>query len=97
LRICPTSWLSPRLMMTNHHVLGDAAVASRSLAEFGYELTYDGQPSPTTQFRFEPDTFFVANKELDYAVVAVNPAGANGKALGEFGYNLLSEATQDVR
>ena len=83
--------VSPRLLITNNHVLGNEAVARRSIAEFGYELAYDGRPLPTTSFQFDPDTFFLADRELDYAVVAVRTTASNGRSLSDFGYNLLSD------
>jgi V8-like Glu-specific endopeptidase len=83
--------VSPRLLMTNNHVLGDKDVARRSLAEFGYELAYDGQALPTASFRFDPDTFFFTDRDLDYAVIAVQASASTGKNLADFSYNLLSE------
>lgn len=82
---------SPRLLITNHHVLGDASTANRSLAEFDYERRADGAIVPTTTFRLQPETFFYADRELDYAVVAVQTASTVGRPLGDFGYNRLSE------
>jgi endonuclease G, mitochondrial len=83
--------VSPQLMITNHHVLGDASTARRSLAEFDYQRRADGTFAPTTTFSFEPQTFFYADQELDYAVVAVQTASTGGRPLADFGYNLLSE------
>ena len=83
--------VSPQLMITNNHVLGDAGTARRSIAEFDYNRRADGTFSPTTTFGFEPQTFFYTDQSLDYTVVAVqtNSSGA-GRPLGDFGYNLLS-------
>jgi endonuclease G, mitochondrial len=47
--------------------------------------------STSTVFTFEPHVLFYANQELDYAVVAVRGTSNNGRALADFGYNLLSE------
>jgi V8-like Glu-specific endopeptidase len=83
--------VSPRLMITNNHVLGEPGVAERSIAEFGYELAYDGSALPTTAFRFDPSTFFYTDRDLDYAVVAVQTTASDGKPLAQFDYNLLSD------
>jgi V8-like Glu-specific endopeptidase len=83
--------VSPQLMITNHHVLGNAATARSSLTEFDYQRRGDGTLSTSTVFTFEPHVFFYANQELDYAVVAVRGTSNNGRVLADFGYNLLSE------
>ena len=58
-------------MITTHHVLGTATAASSSLAEFDYQRRNDGTQLATTSFSFEPHVFFYADRDLDYAVVAV--------------------------
>jgi len=83
--------VSPRLMITNHHVLGNDAMARNSLAEFDYQRRADGTLVPSTVFSFEPQLFFYANQDLDYAVAAVRGTSTNGRPLADFGYNLLSE------
>jgi V8-like Glu-specific endopeptidase len=84
--------ISPRLLMTNHHVLGDRTVARTSLAEFDYQFGLAGALLPTTTFALDPDTFHCADQHLDYAVVAVKPAATNGRPLCDFGWNPLIEA-----
>ncbi|MEA2665955.1 MAG: hypothetical protein QOI11_2899 [Candidatus Eremiobacteraeota bacterium] len=81
--------ISPRLLMTNHHVLGDPSVASRSLVQFDYELDARGVEAPSATFRTLPGVFHLASKELDYAVVAVEPEAADGTPLSRFGWNRL--------
>jgi V8-like Glu-specific endopeptidase len=83
--------ISPRLLITNHHVLGDAATARSSIAEFNYQRLVDGTLAVSKSFQFDPAVFFYADRDLDYAVVAVRETSDNGGALSEFGYNLLSE------
>jgi V8-like Glu-specific endopeptidase len=83
--------VSPQLLITNHHVLGDAATARSSLAEFDYQRRTDGTLIQSTTFTLEPNVFFYANQDLDYAVVAVKVRSDNGRSLADFGYNLLSE------
>ena len=83
--------ISPRLLMTNHHVLGDRALTRTSLVEFDYQLGIGGELLPTSVFALDPDTFHLADQHLDYAVVAVQPVATNGRRLREFGWNLLIE------
>ncbi|HSC92968.1 MAG TPA: S8 family serine peptidase [Gaiellaceae bacterium] len=83
------SLVSPRLLLTNHHVLADAEVARRSGAEFDFQDGVDGQPLQATMFGLDPEAFFVADRERDFALVAV---AAGEDALARFGVNPLIEA-----
>jgi V8-like Glu-specific endopeptidase len=84
--------VSPRLFITNHHVLGDVALARASVVEFDYQLGIDGEPRPTSTFAIDPTTFHLADRQLDYAVVAIHPSAAgDGRSLGEFGFNSMIE------
>lgn len=83
--------VSPRLLMTNQHVLTDIGVARRSGAEFDYQRRANGSLVASTTFELDPATFFYVDRELDYAVVAVRTESTGGRRLEEFGYNLLSE------
>jgi V8-like Glu-specific endopeptidase len=83
--------ISPQLLITNHHVLPDSSVAGRSCVEFDYQLSMSGSPCPTCTFGFDPGTFYYADKNLDYAVVAVAPKGTDDRALASFGWNALIE------
>ncbi|MFE1299368.1 trypsin-like serine peptidase [Streptomyces sp. NPDC058731] len=82
--------VSPRLLMTNHHVLPDAETARQCFVEFDAQVTVDNTPQPATRLEFDPDGFFVADQRLDYALVLV-AAGPDGRPPGEtFGWNRLS-------
>jgi V8-like Glu-specific endopeptidase len=83
--------VSPRLLMTNHHVLGHRSVARTSFVEFDYQVGLNGAVLPTTNFAFDPDEFFFADEDLDYAVVAVRSTGTEGRSLSGFGWNPLIE------
>ncbi|HXV33606.1 MAG TPA: serine protease [Gaiellaceae bacterium] len=83
------SLVSPRLLLTNHHVLESADVARLSAAEFNYQDGIDGQPLQPQLLTFDPDTFFLADPERDFALVAI----AGGEQAAEtFGFNRLIEA-----
>ncbi len=83
------SLVSPRLLLTNHHVLPDAATAKYSVVEFNYQDDVDGKPLRSEQFGFDPGTFFVADKARDFALVAI---AASDEELAEFGFNPLIPA-----
>ena len=83
------SLVSPRLVLTNHHVLPDRDVAAASAIEFNYQDDIQGHELEPQVFAFDPDTFFLADEERDFALVALKaPPGA----LDQFGSNPLIEA-----
>ncbi|MFJ7292181.1 trypsin-like serine peptidase [Streptomyces collinus] len=82
--------VSPRLMMTNHHVLPDESLARRCFAEFNAQVTADNLPDTVVRMELDPGTFFAADRRLDFALVAVAPT-LDGPPPGEiFGWNRLS-------
>ena len=83
--------VSPRLLLTNHHVFQDAAVARTSLIEFDYQLGMNGAFLPTTTFSFEPNVFFFADQHFDFALVAVQRTSTAGSQLATYGWNSLIE------
>ncbi|CAN7191699.1 DNA/RNA non-specific endonuclease [Variovorax sp. LjRoot84] len=86
------SLVSPRLLMTNHHVLTDAQSARFSEAEFDFEKGEDGRPLPVSTFALLPELFFHADPELDFSLVAVAERSEDGKTpLSQFGFNRLSQ------
>jgi endonuclease G len=86
--------VSPRLLMTNHHVLEDAATARFSHVEFDFQNDLDGRPRATHVFDLLPDELFLTDVALDVAVVAVSPrsreTGADQRDLAAYGFNRLS-------
>jgi endonuclease G len=81
--------VSPRLLLTNHHVLPDAGTAAASGIEFNFEDGIDGQPLQPKLFAFDPGAFFLADEELDFALVAVQGSPAD---LAPFGFNRMISA-----
>ncbi|MDY3553809.1 DNA/RNA non-specific endonuclease [Gemmata sp. JC717] len=77
--------VSPRLLLTNHHVLESRADAARSEVEFNYQRDRLGAALPVARFRLEPGAFFLNDKDLDFALVAVAETSA-GRGLREFGW-----------
>lgn len=73
--------VSPRLMMTNNHVLADAGSASSARAQFDYVASSDGSEPNTVDFEFEPKVFFKTNRILDYTLIAVADRSETGERL----------------
>jgi endonuclease G len=91
--------VSPRLLITNCHVLKDKALAAFSEVEFNYEYDSSGRVKPYSVFRFEPEALFTVSPpdELDYALIAVCEMDIDGKsALGDFGFMPLIEDAYKV-
>lgn len=86
--------ISPRLFITNQHVLPNAKAALGATITFDHELDEMGRPRPVTSFTLDPGTFalFSNEVELDYAVIAVGSRVSGPGTLDEFGYCALSNA-----
>jgi hypothetical protein len=81
--------VSPRLMLTNHHVLPEIETARSAKIEFNYQLNVDKNLLASEIFSLDPDTFYFSNQDLDFALVAVFPETRDGKLLSAYGYNKL--------
>ena len=81
--------VSPRLLMTNNHVLENSSVASNSIIQFNYYETSPGNTTRPIVFTLEPTVFFKTDEELDFTLVAVNPANSDGFIVKDLGWNPL--------
>jgi V8-like Glu-specific endopeptidase len=63
--------VSSRLLLTNHHVLPSAAQAKRSVVEFNYQENASGEMQSSEVVELQPETLFLADADLDYALIAV--------------------------
>ena len=73
---CGTGFLvSPWLMMTNHHVLENEAVAAGATVTFRYEEDDNDELQGTIRLNLQPERCFVTSPvdELDLTLVAVEP------------------------
>ena len=70
--------IAPNVLITNNHVLPDLSTATRSTAEFQYELDIDGAPLQPAVYGFEPDKLFFTSEALDFSVVAVTRSPIDG-------------------
>lgn len=64
--------VTPRLLLTNHHVLPDIAAAQSSTAEFGFQQDRWGNVAAPRRYSLDPATLFLNDKLLDFALVAVD-------------------------
>jgi len=73
---------SPWLLVTNNHVLPDAATAAGTEVTFRYEEDTRGRTTRAVKTRLDPDRCFLTSDQdvLDYTAVAVQ--AVNGKAPG---------------
>jgi endonuclease G, mitochondrial len=80
------SLVAPGVLLTNHHVLPDAEMARESTIEFDFEDGPDGQARQSHRVPLAPERLFVADEELDFALVAVD---AGSETLAKYGCNPL--------
>lgn len=86
--------ISPRLLVTNNHVIPSAKAASKFWIEFDYELDLERRPRPVTRFELSPADFFLTDDrdDLDYTIVAVGGRVDGPATLGDMGFCPLSGA-----
>jgi endonuclease G, mitochondrial len=86
--------VAPGLLLTNHHVIGQAAEAEGYCAEFDYEYGLDGVPLAITRFAFAPAACFVTDGigGLDFTLIALGDRLSGTRKLADFGYIPLSDA-----
>lgn len=80
--------ISPRLMMTNQHVLDSLETAEYSQVEMNFRDTPEGF-SESSFFRFLPHEFFELSEDLDFALVAVEAVNQKGEEIKNYGYNQI--------
>ena len=81
--------VTPRLMMTNNHVLETAAQAGAAELELDFYRREGGATTPVQRFRLEPDLFFVTDVPLDFSIVAVEATNSQGDSLDGRGWHAL--------
>jgi endonuclease I/V8-like Glu-specific endopeptidase len=83
--------VSPRLLMTNNHVLASVEAAFHSEVEFDYQNDKLSRLLPVVPYALDPQTFFITNRDLDYTLVAVKEHSVDGKvALKNYGWSRLN-------
>jgi V8-like Glu-specific endopeptidase len=90
--------VSPRLLMTNNHVLDSASMAGRCRVQFDFVKAIDGNIGVTEIYRLVPGEFFLTAEatdalNLDYTIVAVEAVNAEGKEVSRRGFIPLIAAS----
>jgi endonuclease G, mitochondrial len=85
--------VSPRLFMTNQHVVRDAIAAQSASVTFDREMDENGRPRATTVFQFASEVcaIFSPENELDYALIALGSRISGEATLADLGYCTLSD------
>jgi V8-like Glu-specific endopeptidase len=78
--------VSPRLLMTNNHVLEDRSIAAESVVEFDFYERQNGATGPTVMFALEPHHFFQTDERLDFTLVRVSEKSTTGQSITERGF-----------
>jgi endonuclease I len=78
--------VSPRLFLTNNHVLPAKQDAVHSVVEFDYQLDTLGRLLPVREFRLDPDAFYMTSQKLDFTLVAVQPMALDNTELRLFAW-----------
>jgi endonuclease G, mitochondrial len=91
--------ISPRLLLTNNHIIATPGEAARATIEFNYELDPEGRTRRATPFRLDPGEAFLTSPrdQLDFTIVAVHPASDDGAVrLSDFGFLRLDADASKV-
>jgi endonuclease G len=78
--------VSPRLFLTNNHVLPNVETARHSEVEFDYQKDRFGRPLNVVICGLEPDKFFLTDKNLDFSLVAVSEESLSGPPLKNYAW-----------
>lgn len=87
--------IAPGLLITNHHVFRTASETRGCGAQFGFERQR-GATVPGETFELDASRFFVADKNLDFAIVAVRPRSLEDTSLSRWGYHKLIQETGKI-
>jgi S1-C subfamily serine protease len=93
------SLVTPRLLLTNNHVIATADMATSMNVEFNFEYDENGLERPSDPWPLAPTDFFATDPELDFTLVAVanrdgSPPGAtygHNRLIGETGKAVIGE------
>ncbi|NJP08691.1 MAG: hypothetical protein HC866_03770 [Leptolyngbyaceae cyanobacterium RU_5_1] len=89
--------VSPRLLITNNHVIPSLDEAIRAAAQFGYEMDINGRPREGKSFQLTPQDAFITDPELDFTLVAVAETSEDGEAsLSDYGFLRLDPTLHKI-
>ena len=82
--------VAPGVLMTNHHVLPTPHLVRHSRAQLRYERDLYGVEVPPVEFALRVIPEPILFRELDVALVAVEPRSTDGELLDQYGWLKLS-------
>ncbi|GAQ00044.1 DNA/RNA non-specific endonuclease [Leptolyngbya sp. NIES-2104] len=89
--------VSPRLLITNHHVIHSIDEATRASVQFSYEMDINGRIRDGKTFQLSPQEAFVTDAELDFTLVAVAEQSEDQQvALSDYGFLRLDPTLHKV-
>lgn len=85
--------ISPRLLITNHHVLENELIAKAAVAEFDFADDDQALAMTTTRYSLAPDPFWLYSdtEKLDFAIVAIGGRVTGAVEIKDLGYLPLSD------
>lgn len=84
--------IAPGLALTNQHVLRTPEMAAACAIEMDYVQNRFGPVIQPQTFDLDPGTFFVNNKDFDFAIIGVAARSELGAALTDYGWLPLIDA-----
>lgn len=89
--------VSPRLLITNHHVIPSIEDASRASVQFGYEMDLNGRIRDGKTFLLTPQESFLTDAELDFTIVAIAEHAEDGStAIADYGFLRLDPTLNKI-
>jgi endonuclease G len=70
--------ITPRLLITNHHVISTKEQAADTRVIFDKERNAYGTWEKRKEFRLDPEGAFITNEELDYSIIAIQEKSLRG-------------------
>ncbi len=90
--------VSPRLLITSHHVIGSVDEAQRTSIQFSYETDINGRIQQGQLFGLTPEEAFITDSEHDFTLVAVAEVSDDGEnSLADYGFLRLDPNPHKVR
>ncbi len=89
--------VSPRLLITNNHVLHDRSSARQSTIQFDHWEDPNGRRGQVEEYRLQSDVFYQTDRTLDFALVAVEPTNRSGAQVARRGWSpLIAESGKSL-
>jgi len=76
--------VGPRILMTNHHVIGSETDAQFAEAQFDYQENQSGELLAVQSYRLDPAVFWVTDPDLDFTLIGLKRESTHGKALSDY-------------